>query len=685
MAITVSNEGNRQEAIQLYTEYLERNPKASAAYGNRANLYKALGDLEKAEADYKSAISLNPQDPVNRSNYARLLIEQNQEELAIEELKAAIASTSKYYDPFVQLGNLLKEKEPVMALAYLEEAVKLTSDAAMQTEYFEQVLKLQEKLGYHARAMSSIRRLIDLNPASQKTNVWKERFARLNAAYRQDAEKYRVVNGEASLAAMARSVLDSTGWRVDHAGLQWMRVISDKQKDLSPLLVLLLDVPQVTEDVVHERISALESDEKEIKGLLLLANTDVIARDARIYIVQRDYPVALITAMEIREALLRGRQHCDVLIENALKRAKERRDPFSYKQLVSERSEFFGRESRKEEFTALLLRHELVGLYGIHKIGKSSFLRQVRQHLAIQARHITPVWIEMSTAIKNPPDLYRDILRELMGGVARIEQKVLTSERFQQELYAFQKRRQQDGGSHQILLILDEYPYLLPGKSGKKGVTDYLEILGLFKILSQEGWFNFLPCGRTTALSNALSWPEGENPFIGMLQEQFLEPLTREEVDELITVTGAKAGMKFKDEAIECMWTMAGGHPSFTRELGSRILRERSGITRVINRSMVEEAVEGILHSGTELNLLRKIYQQELEEEEQRIVAKLAISNQPLALPQLFPDNATTDERRQVRTAVENLVATSVISEDGQKHFSHRYELLRRVILQDLE
>lgn len=454
--------------------------------------------------------------------------------------------------------------------------------------------------------------------------------------------------------------------------------------------VLLLEVPQLNETVVRERIAALENEEKEVQMIVLLTAAEVVDREARIYLAQRQYPVALITAVELREAIMKGEQDCYQLLANALGRAAERDNPFKYRKLVQERSEFFGREKQKGEFTSLILEHELVGLYGIHKIGKSSLLKQIHQHLAVYAHNITPVWIELSAAIKNPPDLYQKILEGLYGAPGKFQRILLSAAQFQQELLAFQKSKRRDYAGHQILLVLDEYPYLIPGKAKEQGIADYMEVLGLFKVLSQEGWFNFLPCGRTTALSFIPRWPEGENPFIGILQARFLGPWNRDEVEELVKVKGFKAGMDFSSEAIERMWILAGGHPLFTQTLGSCILEKSSGDSRAFRASsvtanMVDDAVEAFLRSGNDRALLRKIYQEELEDEEQRIVKILAAAGRPLPRTALVPDNPSKEDFSRVRMAVNNLLDTSVLKEDGQRHLSHRYELLCRVIVQDME
>ena len=680
-----------QKAIELYTQYIERYPNNSAAYGNRALAYENLENREKAEKDYKQSIALAPDRPLSRTNYAIFLLQHNREEQALEELMIAVKSEKRYHQAHFELGKLLEAKDPSEALFHLEEATKLAPDPDRQTKYLQRLLKIQEKLGRFAGAMISIRRLIDLNPTSSQVSEWKQHFARLRQAYGEQVQKHRAESGEASLSLLSRTVLRMAGWDIDHAGLQWLQAVSDSPGRISTLSVLLLDVPHLTGPLVQERITALENEERAIKSIVVFTAAEMVDREARIYLAQCQYHLAFITAVELREAMIKGERSCYQLLTNALSRASVHDNAFRYTQLVQESSEFFGREHQKDKFTSFILRHEIVGLYGIHKIGKSSFLRQIRQHLTVYERNITPIWVEMSAAIKHPADLYRKILGELYGETGRSQGQMLSAEQFQQKLYAFHKGRQSHYTGHQILLILDEYPYLIPGRSGEQGITDYMEVLGLFKVLSQEGWFNLLPCGRTTALSRVSRWPEGENPFIGMLQEQFLEPLTRNEVEELVKVLGYKTGLEFRDEAIERMWILAGGHPFFTRTLGSwvhqKLSRSAKNAITSVTEAVVDEAVEVFLRSGSssEIALLQKIYREELEDEEHRIVKILAQSDRPLPPIALIPDNASKEDRYRVRMAVENLLATSVLQRDEQKRLSHRYELLRRVIVQDME
>ena len=114
-AITANNSGDRQKALELYTQYIEKRPDEGVAYGNRALVYKAMGNREKAEEDYKRAINMS-QNPVIRTNYATTLIADGRKEQALEELKAAAKSNQNYYATHLELGKLLEAEDLPQAL-----------------------------------------------------------------------------------------------------------------------------------------------------------------------------------------------------------------------------------------------------------------------------------------------------------------------------------------------------------------------------------------------------------------------------------------------------------------------------------------------------------------------------------------------------------------------------------------
>lgn len=694
VGMTAYHLGQYQEAIAIYTEYISQYPEESGAYNTRALAYKAIRDWEKAEQDFKASLAISPKNVVIRTSYAMLFIEQGRKDEAIAELKKAVESPEQFSLPHFELGKLLITTDAAQALFHLEQASSLADDNAAKTECLRELLKLQEKLGRHAGAIISLKRLIDLNPTSWMINIWKEKFARTRLAYTEEQKRIPTMKaveegGEVALSDLAVATLSAAGWQIDYASTYWLRAVSDMPDRVTPLPTILLDVPGLDRTLVQERIHALQNEEKEIKNIVLLTTAATIEQEARIHLAQYPYPVTFITAVELREALLKDQQACFDLFAQALNRASERRNPFLYTNSIQESYEFFGRRDLIADFAHHIRHHELVALYGIHKIGKTSLLHQVLQYLTAYAREITSIWIEMSAAIKNPSDLYSKILRNV-SGESEAYRGPISAEDFRRELYAFHKNKLPEHPRHRVLLILDEYPYLIPRKSGGKGITDYLEVLGLFKTLAQERWFHFLPCGRTSALSQVGGWPEGDNPLTGMIQGRFLEPLNGEETEELLKVLGQKAGLGFTEEAIARIFTLAAGHPFFTRTLGEWINKNAqkkrwSNPHMAVDPALVDEAVEAYLRSASDRALLSKIYREELELEEQRVVKILAVNNRPLPRLALFPDNAQRERRRSISQAIENLRATSVICEDEQGHFSHRYELLRRAIIKDME
>ena len=60
--------GDRQKAIDAYSEAIKADPKNTSAYGHRAMLYHDKGDRKKALADFSKVIEL---DPKSKQAYVR--------------------------------------------------------------------------------------------------------------------------------------------------------------------------------------------------------------------------------------------------------------------------------------------------------------------------------------------------------------------------------------------------------------------------------------------------------------------------------------------------------------------------------------------------------------------------------------------------------------------------------------
>jgi hypothetical protein len=268
------------------------------------------------------------------------------------------------------------------------------------------------------------------------------------------------------------------------------------------------------------------------------------------------------------------------------------------------------------------------------------------------------------------------VLEKLPGAFDLPPPQSLSAQAFRGRLADYHQTRVKQRPTHRLLLIVDEYPYLIPDSRGRGGLPGFIEVLGLLKTLHQEGWLLLLPCGRTAALNRQASWDQGENPFIDLLHPSFLGPLPREENDALLTTLGRRAGLSFTPEALEAVYAETAGHPSLSRALGSQILSQGKG---EVDGGRVQSAVEAFLLDRDRTNILLAVYETRMDEEEQRIAETLAFEG-PRPRSELFPDRADRPRRRQIRDAIQNLIDTTVLEKRDDGTVAHRYGLLRRVI-----
>jgi hypothetical protein len=292
---------------------------------------------------------------------------------------------------------------------------------------------------------------------------------------------------------------------------------------------------------------------------------------------------------------------------------------------------------------------------------------------------MTFVKVELDSGrFKKASDLYRKVLMELPGWSGEDINGNLTAAEFGEALTAFHRRRERQHAPHRLLLVVDEYNVLIPDGAHHRGLENYLEALAVLKALHQEGWLLLLPCGKSADLSRQASWGTDENPFFHLLHPCYLGPLSRKENDDLMETLGARAGLTFTPEGLEQIYAETGGHPTLSRDLGSVLLRGGRGTVDAIR---IRRALDGYMTDPSQLVILRGIYERRMNADERQIAWTIAVSGAKKE-EELFPDG-DVERRRQVRDALENLLATHVLLRREDGWIDHRYGLLRRVIQQE--
>jgi tetratricopeptide (TPR) repeat protein len=681
-AVAALYSADHQRAVDLYTRFIEKNPRDAAAHHNRALAYENFGRNDAALADYERAIELEGL-PYQRTNYARLLHELGRKDEALREVRLALEGDPNDAWAHRVLARFLESEEPETALGHCEQAVRYALHDEDLRSYLPRLAVIQEKLGRHAEAIRTLRWMIALEPTSAQVKSWKQRIAalrqRLDAEIRAQSARQRLhEQGELPLPTLVVEWLRAAGLTVEHATSGWVLA---KPRDLPSLPVLLMPEARVTGRGLREAVESVRAHAWQAPKIVVVTAAETLDLEAHHQwaAMQDEVTLALISALEVRDALLQSDRECRALLDRVLGRSGTLSDPFDYRGVVREPTEFFGRRRDLEDLTARISRGQQVGLYGIHKIGKSSLLEQLRRTLHVGHPEITVLRIELDGHGRGPGDFYHRVLERLPGAPELPSPQSLTSAQFRRRLGEYQQARAKQRPAHRVLLMVDEYPFLIPDTRGESHWPGYLEVLGQLKTLHQEGWFLLLPCGRSAALNRQGSWPEGENPLVGLLHPLFLGPLPREENDALMTTIGLRAHLKFTPEALEAVYAQTAGHPSLSRGLGSQIADAGTG---EVTEARVHAAVEKFLRNRDRTTILRAIYEDRMDRDEQQIARTLAIGG-ARARKDLFPEDADTPRRRQIRDAVENLLDTTVLVQQPDEKIAHRYGLLGRMIQEE--
>lgn len=95
-----------ENALEYYTQWIEKNPKDSWAYDFRATVYHERGNLDKALEDHTKAIELSPKDAHYYNNRGLVLFEKEQPEAALADYNEAIKLDPKYATAYCNRGAL---------------------------------------------------------------------------------------------------------------------------------------------------------------------------------------------------------------------------------------------------------------------------------------------------------------------------------------------------------------------------------------------------------------------------------------------------------------------------------------------------------------------------------------------------------------------------------------------------
>lgn len=271
-------------------------------------------------------------------------------------------------------------------------------------------------------------------------------------------------------------------------------------------------------------------------------------------------------------------------------------NPFDARNPVADSISFFGRASLVEEMTSSLRAGDLVGLFGLRKMGKSSVLRVLAQRLPF------PVAALDLEAGARPGDLLRRALRAW-----QIDARVRFHRDF--DLAGFDPQRADDlaafatavpamiaanhswSGERRLGLLLDETELLLPRPgSPANEMTALLRCLrGLHQ---EEGVLALMLVGYLPTINrqNLLGASEEQNPLFKLVGETWLDVLAADDCRQMVSNLASQASVRFSVEAVDRVVAASGAHPFLARQLCSIVYKARRGRTDAVAPEEVEAA-----------------------------------------------------------------------------------------------
>lgn len=187
--------GNLQQAVRLFTQVIQREPKRAEAYIGRGKAYRQQRKLDEALADLDQAIALNAEAFFAYVERGTIYARQGKNEQALADFGRAIEINPQRVAPYMQRGTF-----------YLEQG-----DTAQAIADFDQVIELNPKAtwAYLRRGMAYAAQN-NLDDAIDNFDQAIELAPRLAPAYLQRGRVHAQAGNEEQAEGDFRQVLDIT-------------------------------------------------------------------------------------------------------------------------------------------------------------------------------------------------------------------------------------------------------------------------------------------------------------------------------------------------------------------------------------------------------------------------------------------------------------------------------------------
>lgn len=267
------------------------------------------------------------------------------------------------------------------------------------------------------------------------------------------------------------------------------------------------------------------------------------------------------------------------------------RDLYDLRSPVVRGGDFFGRSVLLRQLERNITQGQThVALFGLRKIGKTSFLFRLREALRNrEAGLIAQADLQRSNAINPSADYLLWHLGESLWDGNRRVRGVSDLKLFGRyetysevpdrasvfELFDHDLRTVHDRIGLPVIIMLDEIERMFPSSEDSVWRKDFVRFWQLLRGFDQErpGILRFVISGTNPQCVESHAIFGEDNPIYSYFSTTYLGPLSELEAQELLGTYGARMGLEWKSSVIARVFDDTGGHPALLRTFASMVHR----------------------------------------------------------------------------------------------------------------
>ena len=268
---------------------------------------------------------------------------------------------------------------------------------------------------------------------------------------------------------------------------------------------------------------------------------------------------------------------------------------FDYSNEITEAADFFGRSDDLEALTALAIRGQSVGIFGLRRAGKTSLLYRVAE--ALHERGVSSIYVQLN-ALDDADHLREELVNRTamllrrVGGRIPQNSEMLNSDFTIKTTPKLQRRwvyeidAMLDQIDTDVVVLIDEtdlaneeaFDFDDSEQVERQTMNRVLQqFRGLIQIRNDRGKrrLSFLAAGVAASIFTSSIRFGRDNQLFGFASARSLGPMHRDEMRQMVRVLGKRSGLKFKDHRLfDSLFSEYGGHPHLTRQACGRVAED---------------------------------------------------------------------------------------------------------------